>query len=170
MFQWWWRMLFPTNIFLGLLPWPSTRFLCRTVQWPGMLVGTVRYLYASVANLICSYRVSCACEPSILSIPNGISRTVRDKIVVRITRPSSFSFWFGYSVSLRAIRVCVSSFRVIFFIISTTIRNNPSTFFQNTNTILVRKFYSIFSVISVKLIGNYLFRINRGTTVLCTVQ
>ncbi len=33
-----------------------------------------------------------------------------------------------------------------------------------------QNFYSIFSVISVKLIGTDLFRINRGTTVLCTVQ
>ncbi len=41
-----------------------------------------------VANLICSYRASCACEPSVLSIPNGISRTVRHTTVVRITRPS----------------------------------------------------------------------------------
>ena len=49
-------------------------------------------LATSVANLICSDRVSCACEPCVLSIPNGISHTIRDTIVVRITRPSSFSF------------------------------------------------------------------------------
>ncbi len=48
------------------------------------------------------------------------------------------------------------SFRVVFFIISTSIRNNPSTFFQNTYTILVRFFFSFFSVISAKLIGNVL--------------
>jgi hypothetical protein len=46
------------------------------------------------ANLICSYRVSCACEPSVLSIPNGILRIVRVRSVVRIMRLSSFSFWF----------------------------------------------------------------------------
>jgi hypothetical protein len=41
-------------------------------------------------------------------------------------------------VSVRPICVCVSSFRAIFFIISTSIRNNPSTFFQNTYTGFVR--------------------------------
>ena len=30
----------------------------------------------------------------LLSIPNGVSRTVRDTTVVRITRPSNFFFWF----------------------------------------------------------------------------
>ncbi len=106
--------------------------------------GTVPVPYRTVANLICSYRVSCACEPSVLSIPNGISCTVRDTIVVRITRPSSFSFWFVVFAYVRAICVCVSSFRAIFWIISTWFRNNPPTFFQNTYTILVRKFLFIF--------------------------
>jgi hypothetical protein len=68
---------------------------------PALLVlGPCKFLtYISIririANLIRSYRVSCACEPSVLSIPNGISRTVRDTTVVRITRPSIFFFWFG---------------------------------------------------------------------------
>ena len=61
-----------------------------------------------IANLICSYRVSCACEPFDLSIPNGISCTVRDTPVVRITRPSSFSFWFGV-----ASRTCERSARAL---------------------------------------------------------
>ena len=69
----------------------------------------------SIANLICSYRVSCGCEPSVFSIPNGISRTVRDTIVVWITRPSSFFFWFVVvCASVRTIRVYVSSFRTQF--------------------------------------------------------
>ncbi len=38
------------------------------------------------------FRVTCACEPSVLSIPNNISLTVRDTTVIRIKRPSSFSF------------------------------------------------------------------------------
>ncbi len=50
---------------------------------------------------------------------------------------------------LRTVCVCVSSFRAIFLIISTSIRNNPSTFFQNTYTIFVR-FFIFFSVIFVK--------------------
>ncbi len=72
--------------------------------------------------------------------------------------------------SVRAICVCVSSFRAIFWTISIYIRNNPSTFFQNTYTIFVRNFLFIFLVLFVKLFGNNLFRINRGTTVPCTVQ
>ncbi len=91
-------------------------------------------------------RVLCACEPSVLSIPNVISRTVSDTTVVRILHPSNFSLWFPIGRAYSSpIRVCASSFRYIFWIISTSIRNNPSTFFQNTYTILVRFFF--FSVI-----------------------
>jgi hypothetical protein len=51
--------------------------------------------FLAIANLICSYRVSCACEPSVLSIPNGISCVIRHTTVARIMRPCSFSFKFG---------------------------------------------------------------------------
>jgi hypothetical protein len=44
------------------------------------------------SHLLFLPRFSCACEPSVLSTPNGISRTVRHTAVVRITCPSSFSF------------------------------------------------------------------------------
>jgi len=100
---------------------------------------------AHIANFICSYRASCACEPSVLSIPNGISSTLRYTPVVRILRPSNFSFWFLVGrASARPIRVCFSRFRAIFWIVSTSFHNNPSTFFQNTYTRLVRKFIFIF--------------------------
>ena len=111
--------------------------------------STVPYRTVQVANLICSYRVSCE---TICFMGFGISRIVRDTTVVRITRPSSFSFWFGVAF-VRTICERVSSYRALFEIISTSIRNNPSTFLQNTYTILVRTFLFIFCSHS-KLIGN----------------
>ncbi len=124
-----------------------------------------------IANLICSYRVSCACQPSVLSIPNGISRTVRDTAVVRIMLPSSFSFWFrvGSPPCDRS-----ASALVVFVIYSKLFRHQFIIIRLLSFKIHIRysyeKHYSFFSVISVKIIGNDLFRINRGTTVLCTVQ
>ena len=113
---------------------------CRTVSVPyGSGSGTV-------ANLMCSsYRVSCACEPYVLLIPNGISRKVRHTTVVRIRRLSCFFFRLVVA-SVSTIHVFVSSFRAIFFscYISTSIRKNPSTFFQNTYMILVRQIFFIF--------------------------
>ena len=69
----------------------------------------------------------------------------------------------------RPICVLVNFFRVIFLKFSTSIRNSPPTFFQNTCTILVRKFLFVFFSHS-KRICNDLFRINRGTAIMYTLQ
>ena len=118
------------------------RYLYRTVQY-----GTVPVPYATqVANLICSYRVRCACEPFVVSIPNSISRIVRDTTVVRITRPSSFSFWFGVGD-----RPCVrfACALVVFVLYSKSFRQQFVIFRLFSFKIHIRysyeNFYSFFS-------------------------
>jgi hypothetical protein len=64
------------------------------------------------SNLI--FRVLCACEPFILSIPSGILRTERYSNVVRILRPFNFSFWFAcVRASFRS--ACAREVIVVYF-------------------------------------------------------
>jgi hypothetical protein len=64
----------------------------RTVPVPYLNTARFRFpvRYHTIANLICSSG-SFACEPSVLSIRNSISRTERYNNVVRILRPFNLS-------------------------------------------------------------------------------
>jgi len=84
--------------------------LCPIVNCKPHLLHKDRIIGHQIANLICSYRVSCACEPTLLSIPSGVSRTIRHTTVVRIIRPSNFSFRFGVFAYSRPVCVCVVDF------------------------------------------------------------
>jgi hypothetical protein len=53
------------------------------------------------------FRVLCACEPFVLSIPNAILCTERYNTVIRILRPFSFSFSFFFACVRARARPCL---------------------------------------------------------------
>jgi hypothetical protein len=134
----------------GTVPYRTASYRYRTVPY-----GTIRYF---IANLICSsgFFARANCEPSVLSIRNGISRTKWYSNVVWILRPFNFSFWFGVRACVRArlrtIYTRVSSYRGLFLYLLTRICNYPLDFFQNTNTWFLR------IVLTIHLVDNLFFK------------
>ena len=115
----------------------------RDINLPIMNRSLYRFVHYKDRKLHLLFRVLCTCEPYVLSIPNGISRTERHSNVVRILRPFNFSFLFCVRVCVRARARTVSGhlngYRSLLLYFSTRIHNYPPNFFQKTNTGSLRR-------------------------------